>query len=78
MVPFFPNKIANRAIIVYLASLAIVSIFYISYAMQPLFFALGIASVTGFFLLTSKWTLDWATLSDKTFVRYLFFIALLW
>ena len=76
MIPYFPKQIANRAIIVYLASLAIVSVFYITYSMQLLFFALGISFVTGFFLLTSKWTMDLATMSDKLFARFLFMMAL--
>ena len=76
MIPFFPKQIANRAIIVYLASLAIVSLFYISYSMQFVFIALGIVFVTGFFLLTNKWTTDWTKLSDKLFARFLFLMAL--
>ena len=59
MVPYFPQKIAHRAILVYLISLSLVSVFYVGYLMRWGFILLGILWVAGFFLLTNRWTETW-------------------
>lgn len=76
MVPFFPKVIANRAIAVYLASLALVSVFFVGYRMQWGYVLMGILYVTGFFLLTSRWSEAWRLFPEKRFVRVLFYMAL--
>ena len=63
MIPFFPKQISYRAIIVYLISLALVSVFYFQYAMSFGYMVLGVVCVVGFFLLTNSWTQGWASLS---------------
>ena len=77
MIPFFPKQISYRAIVVYLAALIVVSLVYSAFSMQWQFFALGIAFVTCFFLLTTHWTKDSVKRSDKQFVGFLFVLALL-
>jgi len=77
MIPYFPKKIAMRAIAVYLISLALVSVVYLDYAMSFMYIAMGIAWVTGFFLLTQKWSMEWRVLSDKRYVRNLFQAAVI-
>ena len=75
MIPFFPKQIAHRAIIVYLISLAVVSILFASYAMLWGYVFLGISFVFLFFLLLSRWTGEWRTWTRKKFIRALFIIA---
>ena len=76
MILFFPNKIGYRAIIVYLVVLTAISVFYSSYSMQWLFVVMGIVCVAGFFLLTSSWTRNWLNRPSKSFVGFLFGLAL--
>lgn len=76
MIPFFPNKIAYRAIVLYLIALTAVSLFYSRYAMQFLFIAMGIVCVAGFFLLTNSITRDWLNKPDGSFAWFLFGVAL--
>lgn len=77
MVPYFPQRISYRAIIVYLISLAIVSIMYFRYAMSWGYILLGAAFVSGFFLLSNQWTVNWGSLSQKRFERNIFLAAVL-
>ena len=77
MVPYFPRKIAYRAITVYLISLAIVSVVFFRYIMLWGYIVLGITLVTAFFILTSKWSMEWRTVSDKNYIRYLFQAAVI-
>ena len=75
MVPFFPKQISYRAIAVYLIALATVSVFFLSYSMKLGYMALGMVCVLGFFLLTSTWSRDWRSISEKQFIKYLFLLA---
>ena len=76
MIPFFPKQIANRAIIIYVTSLAIVSILFISHAMKFGFMALGCLWVLSFFLLVVRCSKEWRIISDTQFVLYVFLISL--
>lgn len=76
MIPFFPKQIANRAIIVYLIALVVISLVYFSYAMQFRYMAFGITCVFGFFFLTSNWTKTWGSLPEKKYAERLFLVAL--
>ena len=76
MIPFFPKQISNRAIIVYLASLATVSMVYMRYAMQIDYIALGCLWVFGFFLLVHECSKNWRTAPSKVFIKNIFCTAL--
>ena len=82
MIPYFPKQISNRAIIVYLISLILVSLFYISYAMPWVYLVLGLTFVVGFFYLTSFCTKEWKSITRKEFVKnifvWAFFIRIAW
>lgn len=82
MIPYFPKTIAYRAIVVYLISLAIVSVVFFRYMMLWGYILLGITWVTAFFTLTAKWSQEWRNVSSKTYVKYLFqaavIIRLIW
>ena len=70
MLTFFPQQIARRAIVLVLVS----SIFF-SYAMLFEYVVLGIIFISLFFVLTPKWSVDWAQVSEKNYVSYVFSIA---
>lgn len=76
MIPFFPRQISERAIIVYLASLFAVSIFYINYAMGFGYIALGCMWVIGFFSLAVYCTKKWLIVPEKQYVSNIFWGAL--
>lgn len=76
MIPFLPKQISQRAVLVYLASLAVVSIVYLSYAMQFGYIALGCLWVFSFFFLVSQCSKEWLTISNKDYVKNIFLIAL--
>lgn len=75
MVPFFPKVVAHRAIAIYLLALSLVSIFFVGYLMPWGYVVLGILWVTGFFLLTNRWSESWRVIPEKRFVRNLFWVA---
>lgn len=75
MIPYFPKKIAHRGIVVYLVSLSLVSVFFVGYTMLWEYILLGILWVTGFFLLTNRWTETWRVYPEKEFVKKLFWVA---
>ena len=76
MVPFFPKQISTKAIIIYILSLVAVSVIFFKHMMKLDFLIIGIAWVIFFFLLSSRYTIRWADLEQKKFVRKLFFTAL--
>ena len=75
MIPYFPKQISYRAIIVYLVSLVLVSLYYANYAMSPVFMVLGVLWVSAFFLLANSCTQNWLSISDKRYIGALFLIA---
>lgn len=77
MVPYFPKRIAERAIAIYLISLAIVSAVFFRYIMLWWYIVLGITWVVAFFTLTEKWSREWRTISEKNYLRNLFQAAVI-
>ena len=76
MISFFPKQIAQRAVLVYLVSLATVSVVYLSHAMRFGYLALGCLWVFSFFFLVCQCSKEWETIPSNRFVRYSFLIAL--
>lgn len=76
MIPFFPKQISSRAIVIYLIALATVSLVFVKRMMGLDFIIIGIAWVVVFFLLSSRYTIKWADIEEKKFVRKLFWTAL--
>ena len=76
MIPFFPKQISNRAILVYVAALTVVSVVFMNYAMPIGYVSLGFVWVLGFFLIVPHCTKVWGKVSEKGFVRNLFWTAL--
>lgn len=77
MIPIFPEKIAKKGILIYLISLAVVSIAFFKHAMPLVYILLGVMWVTGFFLLSSSCSKRWLRYPVKKFAWRVFWIALL-
>ena len=77
MLTFFPKSFSNKAIVCYVITLAVVSIFFINYAIPFQFMLFGIVFVVVFFNYVSKLTMDWRRYTPKMFTKKLFKTALL-
>lgn len=77
MIPYFPKQFSIRAVIVYMISLTLVSLFYISFAMPWVYMVLGLFFVFGFFFLTYYCSIEWKGISQKEFVKIVFIWAFL-
>jgi hypothetical protein len=77
MLTFFPKSFSNKAIVCYVITLAMVSIFFIRYAMPFQFMLFGIVFVGVFFNNASKLTMDWRKHRPEMFTKKLFKTALL-
>ncbi|MCQ2049800.1 MAG: glycosyltransferase family 39 protein [Candidatus Saccharibacteria bacterium] len=76
MISFFPKSISNKGIALYIASLAIVSILYFSYAIPFEFMIFGFVEVITFFVLSTLYSKKWKELPDKKFEKNVFLTAL--
>lgn len=76
MVPIFPKQIANKGIIIYLISLASVSLIFSKYAMGIEYLLIGLICVIGFFTLSSVVSKRLASLSSIQFRKTVFWMAL--
>ncbi len=77
MIPFFPKQFSTRAILIYIMSLAAVSLVFYRYMMGLEFITIGIVWVLIFFLLSHRYTFQWSTFEEGKYIRKLFFTALL-
>lgn len=77
MVTYLPKQISSRAIVAYLVSLVVISLFYYDYAMRFGYMALGLASVICFFSLSSVWSKGVRSIQKREFFRDLFIVAFL-
>lgn len=76
MIPYFPKQISQRAILVYLISLALVSIIFVNYIMGIGFIALGFFWVFGFFGMVALCSRNWRSISEKRFVEMIVVVGL--
>lgn len=76
MLSFFPKQVSNKAIGIYLASLAIVSVVFMNYAMSFKYMLMGIIFVFCFFFCSSSLSVSWKNISSKVFLKRLFWAAL--
>ena len=78
MVSYFPQKIANKGVVLYLISLALVSLLFAHYIIPWYFMVMGLAEVLVFFLLANKLSKEWQAIpKTKVFEKKLFLGALL-
>ena len=76
MLSFFPKQISNKAITVYMASLGLVSIVFMDYAMSFKFILIGLIFVFVFFHFSNSLSVSWKNLSSTRFTKKLFWTAL--
>lgn len=76
MIHYLPNQISQRAVLVYVVSLAVVSIVFVNYAMGIGYMALGCLWVFSFFFLVCRCSKDWQKIPSKLYAEYIFMIAL--
>ena len=77
MLTYFPRYFSIRAIFCYLATLALVSAFFLSYAMPLQFMLFGLVPVIVFFNYSNKLTMSWQRIKPATFTKKLFTTALI-
>lgn len=77
MLTFFPRVFSTRAIICYVATLALVSAAFISRALPFQFMLFGVVPVVLFFDFSNKLTLRWSGFSSPLFSKKIFNTALL-
>lgn len=77
MIPYFPKKIADHALYLYLGVLSVITLVFFSHAMSFIYIALGVMWVAGFFLLSNKYSQEWQNLSTKQFLIKVVEIGLL-
>lgn len=76
MITYFPRYFSTRSIICYVATLALVSAIFLSYAMPFQFMLFGLAAILLFFLYSTKITMKWGNYSRQLFVKKLFVTSL--
>ena len=76
MTPYFPKQIANRAVLIYLFSLSIISIVFMSYSMKLGFIVMGCIWVALFFIMVPLCTIGWRKISTSQFIGGIFSVAL--
>lgn len=77
MLSYFPKIIANKGFVLYLVSLVLVNVAFMGYAMDAVWFVLGIIEVSLFFLVSNRLTKQWQDMPSKMFVRNVFWMAFL-
>ena len=59
MIPYFPKQFSSRAILIYFAALASVSIIFYRHMMKLDFIIMGAVWVLLFFLLSHRYSKEW-------------------
>lgn len=77
MLTHFPKIFSRRAIFCYVITIALVSAFFLNYAMPFQFVLFGFAAVLIFFTYSTKLTINWFKLPTRVFTKKLFVSALI-
>ena len=77
MLTYFPRIFSTRAILCYVATLALVSAMFINYALPFQFMVFGLVAVIVFFTNSNKLTLNWRAYGEVLFTKKLFTTALI-
>lgn len=77
MLTYLPRQLCNKAIIVYIITLFIVSMLFMEYALPWWLHLFGLVSVFIFFYCSTSFSISWHSYSPKYFVKKLFWIALI-
>lgn len=77
MLDYFPKYFTNKAIILYLVSLMLISLLFFSHIMSFIWWVLGIMAVIGFFYFSNISTRKWSNIYPSTFSKKIFTTALI-
>lgn len=77
MLTYFPRYFSTRAIVCYLVTLALASVFFMRYALPFQFVLFGLVAVLVFFVYSNKLTMEWYRFPERTFTKKLFVTALI-
>jgi len=75
MLNYFPKYFTDKAMLLYVGALALISLIFFKHALPLLFMTFGIVEVVGFFYFSNLLTKKWATFSSKRFQLNLFYTA---
>ena len=75
MLNYFPKYFTNKAIALYFITLAVVSVVFSSRILPLQFMLFGVAAVVGCFYFSNTLTLKWQNLSEKQFIKKVFWTA---
>lgn len=77
MIPYFPKLISNKAITYYFITLVAVSALFFNRMLPFIWVLFGVVEVCAFFYFSNSLTKKWLPMRSKSFVKKLFWIALL-
>lgn len=75
MLNYFPKFFTNKAIYLYLAVLLVTSVLYMTHVLNLMWMIFGIVEVLFFFIFANKNSKDWSEISEKKFIKNLFWFA---
>jgi len=75
MIPCFPKQIANKGLLLYVSSLAIVSVMYMNYAIPWYYMLMGLVEVSLFFMLAPIFSKSWLKYTSSKFEKRIFWTA---
>lgn len=75
MISYFPQKIANNGLLLYLLSLIVVSIAFMNYAMDIVWMVLGLVEVAMFFMLSNSLSRQWKVIPIQRYTMSVFWTA---
>lgn len=75
MLNYFPKYFTDKAMLLYVAALVVVSMLFFVHALPVMFIAFGLVEVIGFFYFSNLLTKKWANYTHKRFRRNLFYTA---
>ncbi len=76
MLSYFPKQFAHKTLGIYMLALTLVSVAFMDYAMKGMFMVAGFVLVGVFFYGSHAFTVSWNSISEKHFVKNLFWTAL--
>ena len=77
MLNYFPKYFTNKAILLYIGALVLVTMVFFAHALPVVFMLFGVVEVVGFFYFANLITKKWANYSEKKFGKKLFQNALI-
>ena len=77
MLKHFPKYFSNSSMQIYFIGVIVCLIVFMKYSMEWFFYFFGAISVLGFFYFFNQLSISWKNISEKKFIRKVFFTALI-